>query len=879
MPDFFDRLKVALADRYELIRELGAGGMAVVYLAHDSRHDRELAVKVLRPELAAVIGPVRFLQEIKVTAKLQHPNILPLHDSGEADSFLYYVMPYVEGEPLRARLSREGALPLTDAVRIMREVVDALAYAHEHGVVHRDIKPDNVLLSSRHAMVTDFGVAKAVSEATGQEKLTTAGIVIGTPAYMAPEQAAGDVHVDQRADIYAVGTLAYELVTGQPPFTGSTAQQLLAAHISNTPEPLHTHRAEVPPALEHAIMKCLEKRPEDRWQTADEILPLLEELGTPSGAVAAGIGMPESQPARRKVIATGLAVAVPLVLLGGWFVATLGGSGSAPPRVTSTRPLTSLPGLETSPSWAPNGTRLAYVSDEAGNLDVWVQQLAAREQVNITPDHLGDDWHPVWSPDGEWIAFFSDRDGGGLHIVPAIGAAPRRIWDAAGGLDLESGLAWSPDGTRLAFSIGPSLYIIPARGGAAEQVSLPREIVRWKIIDISWAPTSERITFVARAAAGLSTSTIWSVTAEGDDAVRVTSGESFDRNPIWTRDGSGIYFVSDRAGTPDLWYVAVDARGRPRGEPATLTVGASVGAFALSEDGRQIAYARQTMRSNIWSLPILDRVVTMDDAQRITDENHFIELLALSPDGQRLAFDSDRSGNADIWTIGIDGTGLRQITSDRAHDWAPRWSPDGEAIGYHSLRTGNRDLWMQPVRGGIPVQLTDHEAQDWTISWSPDGATIVFGSGRSGAVELWRMPATGGEATQLTTIGAVWWYPVWSPDGQWIAFSSDVTGYAEVYVVPAGGGEERQLTNNRWQKGFPIAFSADGTTIYACGNTTAGLERLDVWAIAVADGSARQLTDLSGTRRELFNATTDGRRIYATFLERVGDLWMVEVAR
>ena len=208
MPDL-DRLKTALADRYTIERKIGAGGMATVYLAEDLKHHRKVAVKVLRPDLAAVVGPERFLREIEIAAKLQHPHILPLHDSGEADGFLYYVMPYVEGESLREKLAREGELPVPDAVKILREVVDALAHAHAKGVVHRDIKPDNVMLSGRHALVTDFGVAKAVSEATGREQLTTAGVALGTPTYMSPEQATADPHVDHRADIYAVGVLAY----------------------------------------------------------------------------------------------------------------------------------------------------------------------------------------------------------------------------------------------------------------------------------------------------------------------------------------------------------------------------------------------------------------------------------------------------------------------------------------------------------------------------------------------------------------------------------------------------------------------------------------------------------------------------------------------
>jgi tetratricopeptide (TPR) repeat protein len=256
----FERLTAALAARYEIKRELGAGGMATVYLAEDVKHERRVAA-----------------------AQLQHPHIRPLLDSGEAGGFLFYVMPYIEGESLRDRLTHKGELPVAEATRLLRDVADALSYAHGQGVVHRDIKPDNVMLSGRHALVMDFGVAKAVSEATGRQSLTTVGVALGTPAYMAPEQAAADPHVDHRADIYALGAMGYELLTGRPPFTGLTPQQVLASHVTEAPKPVTEHRGACPPALAEVIMRCLAKRPADRWQSAEEVVERLEMLGTPSG--------------------------------------------------------------------------------------------------------------------------------------------------------------------------------------------------------------------------------------------------------------------------------------------------------------------------------------------------------------------------------------------------------------------------------------------------------------------------------------------------------------------------------------------------------------------------------------------------------------------
>jgi serine/threonine-protein kinase len=308
--------------------------MATVYLAEDLKHHRRVAVKVLRADLAATLGPDRFLREIAIAARLSHPHILPLHDSGEAEGFLYYVMPYIEGQSLREKLLREGELPIGDAVRILRDVADAIAYAHKQGVVHRDIKPENVMLSDRHAMVTDFGVAKAVSEATGRQNLTTAGVALGTPIYMAPEQAAADPHTDHRADIYAFGVVAYELLAGRPPFTGATPQSVLAAHVTMAPDAVTKYRASIPPALAALVMRCLEKRPADRWQSAEELIPQLETALTPSGGTTPTAVRPaQSVPwhlsslLRNKVVAAGAALLMVTAAIAGW--RAFGGRSSA----------------------------------------------------------------------------------------------------------------------------------------------------------------------------------------------------------------------------------------------------------------------------------------------------------------------------------------------------------------------------------------------------------------------------------------------------------------------------------------------------------------------------------------------------------------------
>src|SRR6185437_965803 len=280
-----NRLQAALGESYRVERELGGGGMSRVFLAQEVRLGRQVVVKVLPPELAAGVSAERFEREIRLAAALQHPHIVPLLTAGSQGDLLYYVMPHIAGESLRARIAHERELPVGDTVRILRDVCDALAYAHGHGIVHRDVKPDNVLLSGKHALVTDFGVAKAVSSSSGGATLTSLGMALGTPAYMAPEQAAGDPNVDHRADLYAVGALGYELLAGRPPFSGMSPQGMLAAQVTATPDPVTQHRASVPPALAALIMQCLAKHPADRPQNADEVLGRLEAMATPTGGI------------------------------------------------------------------------------------------------------------------------------------------------------------------------------------------------------------------------------------------------------------------------------------------------------------------------------------------------------------------------------------------------------------------------------------------------------------------------------------------------------------------------------------------------------------------------------------------------------------------
>ena len=374
MPTNIAVLRAALADRYRIEHELGRGGMATVYLAHDLRHDRPVALKVLRPELAAVLGPERFLRETKLTARLQHPHILPLFDSGEANGQLWYVMPYVAGESLRARLARERQLPLDDALRITCNVLAALSYAHSQGVVHRDIKPENILLEGEEAVVADFGVARAV-DAAADERLTETGFALGTPAYMSPEQATGERALDGRSDLYAVGCVLYEMLAGEPPFTGPTAQAILAKRFSAPIPSVRTARERVPERTDQAINRALARAPADRFATAAEFARALsadsqtEERSNsqsmPSRAAGGPATLAEPVAASKRLPRVALiCLGAFALIVGGW--AIMGRLASPAPAVSPTR-LAVLP-------FSTSGTsNIAYLAD--GMVDLLSRNL------------------------------------------------------------------------------------------------------------------------------------------------------------------------------------------------------------------------------------------------------------------------------------------------------------------------------------------------------------------------------------------------------------------------------------------------------------------------------------------------------------------------
>ncbi len=900
MADQFDRLKSALADRYAIQRELGSGGMATVYLAEDLKHHRKVAVKVLRPELAATLGPERFLWEIEVAAQLHHPHILPLYDSGEATGFLYYVMPYESGQSLREKLVKEGELPVSEAVRVLRDVVDALAHAHAEGVVHRDIKPENIMLSGRHALVTDFGVAKAISEATGREKLTTAGVALGTPAYMAPEQAVAETHIDHRADIYAVGALAYELLAGRPPFSGTTPQMVLSAHVTEAPEPVEKHRQAVPSALRQLVMKCLEKKPADRWQSADELLQLLEALTTPSGGISpTDTRLIPAVTIRSRAIGVGLAVAAAIAVivgvLGLWSARDR--SLFRPGRQTQvTRAL----GLEVDPAFSPDGRTVSYAAGTAGRMRLYVRQLGGGGTIELTGTLPGNHRSPRWSPDAANLVYQSQ---GAIFTIPVFGGTPRQVVGANG----QSGEAsaagvfvnpdWSPDGQRIAyvwherppnvaFQRGRSeVHVLPLSGGEPRKVTDASEAH-----SIRWSPDGSMLAYVSGASlfvfgtsdfGDVDPSSIWVVPASGGEPVRVTSDDDLNISPVWWPDGKHLLFVSNRDGSRDIYQVPVGRSGEPRGTPIRLTTGLNAHTIDVSADGTRLIYSVFTHLANLWSLTIPSRgTANVTDAMAVTSETQVIERADLSKDGTWFTFDSNREGNQDIYRMPISGGEPQRLTTHPGDDYFPTWSPNGREIAFYSLRTGNRDLFVMSANGGALQQLTDHSAQDRLPDWSPDGNSIAFSSDRTGRNELYvisREPGTTvwSAPEQLTTEGGS--EPKWSPDGTEIVY---VVRGRSVWTLSLKSRQRHFLVET--EQGSPgpqfARWSEDGKTVYYIVST--GGEGHSIWSVPASGGRPQLVAEVDDPSGRLTRPwfMLHGERFYLVLRELEADVRVMELA-
>ncbi len=802
MTDALARLTAVVADRYRIERELGAGGMATVYLAQDLKHARKVAIKVLRPELAAVIGAERFLSEIRTTANLQHPHILPLHDSGQADSFLFYVMPFVEGESLRDRLSREKQLPVADAVRIATEVAGALDYAHRHGIIHRDIKPENILLHDGRALVADFGIALAATSAGS--RMTETGMSLGTPHYMSPEQAMGDRELTPRSDIYSLGAMTYEMLLGEPPFTGPTAQSVVAKVMTEEPAPIGPRRRSVPEAVEAAVFTALEKLPADRFATAAEFV---SAMGTDGAATrSATRARPGSRPGAsraqgRKLVAAGGAVAI-LAAAGGWLLGrgTVAPGAAAPSRLAIVEPGTSIAfnGVARTIDISSDGQLVVYAVNHALGSRVLARRLdgPAGQVIPNTPNVA----HLRLSPDGRFI--YSGFGSATMQRMPLAGGA----WSPIPGLEATSFLAFADDS---ALWWGSHVGVGTYRHGPDGRDSLvfPRTTIGQILPD-------------GRHAVGLglttgSNSGIAQLMDLGTGEVTNLFG-----NPVVEVRYTMGYLVYVR---PDNVMVAApfDSRsGRVTGAHVeiandVLVSGVGFAQYAVAENGT-VAYIPGSESD-------LVRVSRDGQVRALLDERRRYHSPRISPNGHRIAFDHVSPDGRDVW-IWSDATGdLTRATFQRdGHD--PVWTLDGRGLYYLAGNEGQLVVFRTQLGTTVPprAESTDVRVAYTGTPLGSDSGFLTTVPGNAGrGLDIVRLRA-GGSADTLLATAADESYVVPSPDGHWFAYVSDHSGRPEVYLR-ALTGSDVQLQVSVDGASEPV-WSRDGRELFYRRATPRGTE-------------------------------------------------------
>ena len=817
--DPVSQLRTSLKDRYEIEREVGAGGMATVYLARDLRHDRHVALKLLNPDLGAVLGLERFLAEIKVTANLQHPNLLPLFDSGEAGGLLFYVMPFVEGESLRARLEREKQLPIDEAVRISVAIANALEYAHQHGVIHRDLKPENILMQAGQPVVADFGIALAVSKAGGN-RITQTGLSLGTPQYMSPEQATGDRVIDGRSDIYSLAAMTYEMLSGEPPHTGSTAQAIIARVLTDRPRSIRSTRSAVPEYVEATVEHGLEKLPADRYSTAREYAEALQGRGAMSTTANASRQMATrtSGAGWRARLRDPLVIGLGVAFVFAGAAAARFASRATPDSLKTIRYVLWAPdsmrptvGTPWPAAISPDGSTIVYFSPGSSAAGAGALALLRSHEVDphIIPGTEGGT-QPTFSPDGQWLAFETSSK---EMKVRLDGSAPVTI--AKGGAN--NGVAWTTHDELIVGATGAAhgLSHVPTAGG--DLVPLTHPDSARKETDHLWpVALDDGRTIVFAIYHGSVTTSELAVTSLDDG--KVTKLGIKGVRPLAVLDGHLVYLQADGI----IMARPFDARGHkltgvpvPVHDPVFVEPANNGNSYVYVSSGGALVRARGSGRS------LLAEIGRGGASRPIVAQYHSYFSPRVSSDGAHILVGRSEASNSGIWSYdALTKTFSAVSGTDRAT--GANWAADGKGFivstiaGEHEGSAGSGEIWRFAGAGSAGTKLADIPGmvpEDAQIA--PDGKTILFTAYRSPSWSLFivHLDSAGVIRDYFTSTGTtVVATPRLSPDGHWVAFNSDESGTSELYVrsypnpatriqVSAGGGAD------------PI-WARDGSKIY-----------------------------------------------------------------
>ncbi len=741
---------------YRIVGKLGEGGMGQVYAAEDTKLQRRVALKLLPSDMATDPERLqRFQREARAIAALNHPNVVTIYSVEETGGVQFLTMELVEGQTLGELIPPDG-LPLEELLRLALPLVDAVAAAHQHGIVHRDLKPANVMLASDGRLkVLDFGLAKLKPDTSTSttttthlvtHSLTSAHAIVGTAAYMSPEQAEGRP-VDHHSDIFSLGVVLYEMASGRRPFAGDTVFSLISSIIKDTPRPLAEVKRDVPPALDRIVTKALAKDPAERYQSAHELHDALQAVQqqTTVGRILRGLvwTVARSRWTRRLALAAGL---VALAAGGAWYLwAGRGGPGRSTQAGTlrfRTDRMTAHAGVEQFPSLTPDGKWVLYAGQETGNWDIYLLKTTGQNPRNLTADSPADDDEPAASPDGERIAFRSSRDGGGIFVMGLTGEGVTRVTPV--GVSAAFNPAWSPDGTEIAYTtenvqLNPlnwerrsELWVVNVSTGEQRQLAVA------DAVHATWSPGRHRIAYVSRrqqGKAGVQSTgatagrqmDIYTIPVRGGEPVAATNDQFNDWSPVWSPDGRHLYYVSDRGGSMNLWRLPVDeVSGKALGQPEALTTPAPFLAhLSVSADGGRIAYSAVSKEMNIQQLT-LDPATgeARGEPMWLTSGSRLWANPDPTPDGEWVAFYSQDQPEGDVYVIRPDRTGFRQLTRDAAvKDRVPRWSPDKTWVAFFSDRSTQLAVWK--IRAADASDLQQVTASGGVPVWSPDGTRLA----------------------------------------------------------------------------------------------------------------------------------------------------------
>ncbi|MEJ2108634.1 MAG: protein kinase [Acidobacteriota bacterium] len=879
---------------YRIISEIGRGGMGQVYQATDLKLERDVAIKVLIDEFSKNDDRVeRFKQEAKILASLNHPNIAAIYGLEESDGTHFLAMELIEGKTLD-QLINDGPVPLEKALKISLQIVEALKAAHAKGVIHRDLKPANIKVAAdENVKVLDFGLAKAYLESSKDVRPTRSpsfsmvfsqqGTILCTPSYMSPEQA-NRQRMDPRSDIFSFGIIFYEMLTGFQPFRGSTYSETLNAINNFQVPPLRlSSGGENIKNVQHILDRCLAKMPDERYPAIQD---LIDDLHTASQRLDKDAL--DEQPAfnliskllKKPVVAISAAMILIFVVTALALFSSRNQENGI--RVGQSRQLTIAPGPELDPAISPDGKRVAYTSPVGNNMQIFVQDIAGGNPVNITELIPGKHRTPQWSLDGKQILFVTSLSDGTdrIHVIGNLGGIPQTLVEINETRFMPSlwGPTWSHDGKRIAYAMGNAIYTLSLEDGKPLKIA-----DAFEPHSLSWSQDGEWIAFVSGnysfvALGGIAPSSIEIVHASGGKPIRITDDKpALNVSPNWLPDSRSIIFVSNLGGNRDLYIAHINSSGSLKEDPLRLTTGLDAQSISVSNDGKSLLYSAFGMQSNLWAMPIPGKKqVFPSGAYPITLGNQVIEGLDISPDEKWIAFDSNRSGNQDIYKITRSGKDLKQLTDDPADDFLPNFSPDGKWLAFYSFRNGNRDLYTMSIDGTFKRQITDDPSQERYPHWSPDSKNLAFYSDKTGRNEIYiiskKESGNWGEPRQLTREGGV--HPEWSSDGKWIAHFEEGN---VMLISPEGGASKTLVDLQPSMNALFGAFSRDGNVLFFKANDRDFQNT--IWSVPVSGGPPELLVQFDDPLRPSLRPefAVDSHEIVFTVSERQSDIWMLEL--